>query len=351
MKNDDATNTLHSVHDIIRSRLLALTPSLAPMAGNLALASGYDLTVLLTGETGTGKTFLARLIHECSPRKTEPFLTVTCGAQPTNLLESIFFGHLKGAFTGADRDKEGKFKAAGNGTILLDDIDTLNLQTQAILLRVIETGEYEPVGSNETLHVNARIIAASNWDLNVAAEQGRFRQDLYYRLSILSFNLPPLRERIEDIRPLVHCMVTRFSTKFKKPIRDLSPDAMGALENFPWPGNIRQLENVMQRAVLLCSGHELTLESLPMNIRDHLAPKERSGEVTQAPLMNRKENAERYVIQRTLHNHRFNRSRTADALGISRVTLYKKMRKYDISPSVLNRIRAQITKRDKAFLR
>src|SRR5262245_27070803 len=314
----------------IRRRLLAMTPSLAPLAERLALAAQHDVTVLLTGETGTGKTFLARLLHDCSPRRDHPFLTVPCGAQTPNLIESTFFGHVKGAFTGADRERAGKFSAAGHGTILLDEIDTLGVEQQAGLLRVIESGEYEPVGSNETKVSHARIIVASNLDLDDAVAQGLMRPDLYYRLNVISFNLPPLRERFEDVAPLVRGLAARFNAKFRKDLFDVHPDATALLESYPWPGNIRQLENFVQQAVLLSAGSELLPEHLPQVVREH-GQRDETRELNEVgALALDRQSHERSVIQRALASHGYSRSRTANALGISRVTLYKKMKKYGL---------------------
>jgi transcriptional regulator with PAS, ATPase and Fis domain len=324
-----------ALEDVIGRRLLSHTPSLLPLVERVALAATHEVTVLLTGETGTGKTYLAKLMHDCSPRCNHPFLTVPCGAQPANLVESAFFGHVKGAFTGADRQKDGKFKAAGRGTILLDEIDTLGLEQQASLLRVIESGEYEPVGSNETHICHARIVVASNWDLEEAVEQGKFRRDLYYRLNVMSFHLPALRDRVQDIAPLVRGMAARFNTRFKKDLFDISPDAMSALELFPWPGNIRQLENVVQQAVLMSSGPMLLPEHLPQPVRDYLPPTSANGRHGIDSLSHNRELLERNVIQRALANNNYSRARAAAALRISRVTLYKKMKKYGLmSPQV-----------------
>ena len=324
-----ALPTEESLEQQIERRLLSHTPSLSILAEPLALAADHDVTVLLTGETGTGKTHLARLIHECSPRRQERLLVVPCGALCANLVESELFGHAKGAFTGADRPKIGKFEAVGEGTLLLDEIDTLGLDQQANLLRVIETGEYEPVGSNQTKICRARIIAASNWDLEESVEKGRFRQDLYYRLNVMSFYLPPLRERRQDIAPLARGMVAQFARKFKKPLFEISSEAIAALEAFAWPGNLRQLENVMQQGVLMSTGPELQLQHLPKPVQD-CASAPMTAASNPSSLTQNREVLERSVIQRALVNHNYNRARAASALGISRVTLYKKMKKYGL---------------------
>jgi transcriptional regulator with PAS, ATPase and Fis domain len=308
----------------IAGRLLGPTPSLAPLVDALALAAVHPVTVLIDGETGTGKTFLARLIHDCSPRKRQRFVVVPCGALAANLVESEFFGHVKGAFTGADGAKAGKFAAAGQGTVLLDEIDALGLEQQANLLRVIETGEYEPVGSNETHHCQARFIVATNWNLEEAVARGQFRRDLYYRLNVLSFYLPPLRERVADIAPLARGLVAHFAARFHKGLFAIAPDVFAALESFAWPGNIRQLENVLQQAVLVSDGPQLRLQHLPPLV----APSAPVRGDTRPTLARNREAHERAAIQRALDEANQSRTRAAQALGVSRVTLYKKMKKY-----------------------
>ena len=323
--------TTEATTERIRRRLLVLTPSLAPLVEQVDIASSHDVTALIEGETGTGKTHLAKLIHECSSRAAHRFLLVSCGAQTGNSVASELFGQAKGTVAGVDGAKIGKIAAAGQGTLLLDEIDTLGLEQQANLLRVIETGEYEPVGSNETQICQARIIAATNWNLADAVERGTFRSDLYYRLNVIACKLPPLRERPQDIPPLVRGMVSKYGTKFGKRIFNVHTEAMRALEIFPWPGNLRQLENILQQAVLSCVGDELRLQHLPPMV--HTSPPEHPHSAPLTPagsLAHNRETTERAAILRALEKVSYSRTRAAQVLGVSRVTLYKKMKKYGL---------------------
>jgi DNA-binding NtrC family response regulator len=314
----------------VAARLLRCTPSLAPLVETLAIAAAHPVTVLVDGETGTGKTYLARLLHDCSPRRQERFVVVPCGALAPNLVESEFFGHVKGAFTGADAPKVGKFAVAGEGTLLLDEIDALGLEQQASLLRVIETGEFEPVGSTETQLCRARVIAATNRDLNEAVERGQFRRDLFYRLNVMPFYLPPLRDRVEDIAPLLRGMAARYNAKYQKGLYRISTDVIAVLEAYPWQGNIRQLENVVQQAVLHSSGPELQVAHLPPLVQNYFLQRFDPPGVNPLSLVRRREESERAAVERALEESGFSRTRAARALGVSRVTLYKKMKKFGL---------------------
>ena len=325
---------VESLAERIRDRLLPLTPSLAPLAEQLEIAAAHTVTVLIEGETGTGKTHLAKLIHDCSPRAANRFLVVACGSLSGHLLAAEFFGHAAGAFAGADAAKTGKFEAAGEGTLVLDEIDALEPDQQANLLRVMETGEFEPVGGDATRRSEARIVATTSRNLAEAVARGHFRNDLYYRLHVLAFRLPPLRERPQDIAPLVRGFVARYNTRFAKRIGGIHAEAMRALELFPWPGNIRQLENVVQQAVLSCAGDELRLQHLPPIV--HTLRTEPDIDLpTLSPaqagsLAHNRETTERAAIVRALEKVSFSRTRAAELLGVSRVTLYKKMKKYGL---------------------
>ena len=314
------------------------SPALKKMLEDLAIAASHNVTILLIGETGSGKTFLSKLIHEASPRRAEPFLHVACGALPRELIEGELFGHMKGSFTSAHADKEGKFVAAGRGTVLLDEIDVLALEQQVKLLRVIETGEFEPVGSNRTLQSQARLVVASNLDLQPLVEQMRFRPDLYYRLSMLKFEIPPLRKRKVDIIPLAKKFIVQFTAKHGIAVHRIEDNLLDAILKYPWPGNVRELEHVIQRAVIYCRDGVLSAEHLPSHILAceagpsndpsvHMPGRPVSTDVT---LGRQVALNEREIIEQTLFKNSFSRTKTAKDLGISRVTLYNKMRKYDL---------------------
>jgi DNA-binding NtrC family response regulator len=332
----------------VRARLAGPAPADSTTAGHPAETTGrmmeqvrrvasHDTTILLGGETGTGKTRLARLIHEMSPRRAAPFLVINCGALSSTLIESEMFGHVKGAFTGADRDHVGKFAAVGGGTLLLDEVDSLPLVLQAKLLRAVEERVFEPVGSNKTLPMQARLIAAGNRPLAQEVARGRFRADLHYRLNVMSFGLPPLRERLEIIPALVDQFIAEFADRCGVEVSGISDDAMQALRAHDWPGNIRELRNVIERAVVLCDDGWIRLVDLPDELHQirpepapiPTAPALLSPAPAHAPSLARaKDEAERSRITDALIKHQDNRLRASLELGISRMTLYNKMRKY-----------------------
>jgi len=310
-------------------RFVTYAQNLFPVIDRLLRVAAHNVVVLIVGETGTGKTTLARLVHQISPRCDKPFHNVACGALPKDLIESELFGHVRGAFTGADRSKIGRFEAAGNGTLLLDEIDVLGPNEQAKLLRVIETGEYELVGSTETRVSKARLIVASNVELETMIEKMEFRADLYYRLNVVEFRLPPLRERPSDIVPMALEFMDDCCREHDIEVQRVHCDFLAALKRYHWPGNIRELKNQVQRAVLFCDDGDLTAESLSPTVLESSESPKMSGSVPAASsLAERVARGEREILEAALRENDYHRTRTADALGMSRVGLYKKMCKY-----------------------
>ena len=282
-------------------------------------------TVLVTGESGTGKSMIARAIHRKSNRAAKPFIEVACGALPENLLESELFGHVAGAFTGATSDKVGKFMQADGGTIFLDEIGTASAAMQVKLLRVLQELEFEQVGGDKTFKVDVRIILATNEDLADAVAEGRFRQDLFYRVNVINVELPALRERRSDISLLAQSFLQDLREDTNRTISGFSDDALAALENYSWPGNIRELQNVVERAVLLGKGDVITAADLPRDVSGGQSLSlPRVGSMT---LKEALEEPERQIILDVLESNGWNRNATADSLGVNRTTLYKKMKK------------------------
>lgn len=288
-------------------------------------------TVLVTGQSGTGKTLIARALHHNSPRAERPFVEVNCGALPETLLESELFGHKRGAFTGAHADKLGKFAAADKGTIFLDEINNASPLLQMKLLRILQDKEFEPVGGNETVQVDVRVVLATNLDLAKEVEKGNFRRDLYYRINVVSIQMPRLAERVSDVPLLAEHFLKKFAKENGKPVQGLHADTREILMRYPWPGNVRELENCMERAVVLTRNDLVLPEDLPPTMREEAAEAPApvvSGEIR--PLKEAMEEPERRIIEHALQMNDGNRQDTAKALDINRTTLFNKMRKYDL---------------------
>jgi two-component system response regulator HydG len=298
----------------------------------LEMVAPSEATVLLLGETGTGKELVAQAIHRASPRSASPFVVVNCAALPETLLESELFGHERGAFTGATHRKVGRFLLAHRGTLFLDEIAELSLTLQAKILRVLQTREFEPLGSMRTVKVDVRIIAATNRDLENMVRQGRFRDDLYYRLNVFPLVLPPLRERLEDLAPLVDCFLKRFREKNQRQVTSMAPAALEILRRYPWPGNIRELENVIERGVIVCQGKVLLPEDLPPALQQR-GSWPGADEETEPDLPE----LERQLISRTLEKVAGQRQQAAEILGISLDELNLKIRSYRLGESEYNR--------------
>ncbi|MBM3287658.1 MAG: sigma-54-dependent Fis family transcriptional regulator [Candidatus Eisenbacteria bacterium] len=285
----------------------------------IELAAPSRSTVLITGETGTGKEIIAEMIHRQSPRASKRLVKVNCAGLPENLIESELFGHEKGAFTGADRAREGRFEAADHGTLFLDEISEMSWSAQARLLRVIEAGEFERVGSSETRKVSARVIAATNQDLKRLSQEKRFREDLYYRVRVIEIRILPLRERREDLPILTEAFLQRLSREHGRPVPPVSDRVARAFAAYSWPGNVRELEHVLEHAFILCRGGEIGPEHLPAELRP-----ERPRAV-QIPVGTPLERAEREIIQATLEAVDDDKREAARLLGLSRSALYRRL--------------------------
>ncbi|HEY6005862.1 MAG TPA: sigma-54 dependent transcriptional regulator [Anaeromyxobacter sp.] len=287
-----------------------------------------EATVLVTGESGTGKEVTARMIHAHSPRRNGAFVAVNVAALPGELLETELFGHVRGSFTGATKDRMGRFEAASDGTLFLDEVGDLPLHLQVKLLRVLQEHTYERVGDNETRRTNARIIAATHRDLRRAVAEGNFREDLYYRLRVFPIELPPLRERREDIEPIARLLLSRVGARTGRALH-FSPDALRVLLSHDWPGNVRELENALEFAATVCQGQTLQPEDLPPEVLTNASPRgpeERRAPERHAAPPAEEDGGEVTALRTALEAHRWNRVATARALGMSRSTLWRRMR-------------------------
>ncbi len=326
---EELENRKHEFHDIIGA-----DPKMQKIYSVIQAIQDTDTTVLLKGESGTGKGMTAQAIHYSDPaRRDHPFIEVSCGAIPRELLESELFGHIKGAFTSAIRDRVGRFEMANGGTIFLDEIDALPPYLQVKLLRVLQQKVFERVGDTKTISVDVRIIAATNRDLAEEIKKGEFREDLFYRINVISIQVPPLRDRKTDVPKLIEHFLNRFNEKMPRKVKAVSKEAVKLLIEYDWPGNVRELENVLERACILAQGDTLMADNFP----EHMAQHKSSVNVTStgsivngSPLKDVLREPERRVIMEALEQTGWNRKKAASMLNINRTTLYNKMRKHNL---------------------
>ena len=289
-------------------------------------------TVLITGENGTGKELVARAIHHLSPRNTRPLVEVNCAAIPEDLIESELFGHEKGAFTGANERRRGRFDLANNGTLFLDEIGDMSLKTQAKILRILEEQRFERVGGSKIIQVDVRIIAATNKELKREIDEGWFREDLYYRLNVIPVLVPPLRERREDIPLLVEDFLAEFAQEGKSTRKSFAEEVIAVLHNYPWPGNVRELKNFVERLVILVPEEVIELRHIPVSFYQCLDEVTPRGAMDQMNFKEAKVQFEKDYLRRKLEENGWNISRTASAIGIERSHLHRKLKAYGVSP-------------------
>ena len=315
-----------------RQNIIGRSTAMVKLLETVAQVAPSEATVLITGDSGTGKELIAGAIHFNSPRKDGPFVKVNCAAITETLLESELFGHEKGAFTGAHRLKEGRFRQADGGSLFLDEVSEMSLGMQVKLLRALQEREITRVGGEEVIKVDVRIIAATNKDLIQEIESERFREDLYYRLNVVTLNVPLLRERKEDIPLLAQHFLNTFAEKNRKQIKGFTPQAMDQLLKYDWPGNVRELMNAVERAVVLSRSEYLDEQDLPLAIKDALSAEEKSPSRDAVPADLPLEDVEKATILKTLESTNGNKSEAARRLGITRKTLHKKLKKYGMMP-------------------
>jgi len=320
-------------------QLLGESPSIQHLRETLRTVAETSAAVLLRGETGTGKELAARFLHAHSPRNQDPFIAVNCAALTESLLESELFGHEKGAFTGAHRQRLGKFEYAGSGTLFLDEIGEISPPLQAKMLRVLDDRKFERVGGNKTIDVQCRVIAASNIDFTRAMETGRFRQDLYYRLNVISIDLPPLRDRAQDIPLLVRHFLFEKSQRHNKPVMEISAQALDGLCQYEWPGNVRELENIIEQAVILARGEVIDRVPLPAqkipstgSIIKAIDPEDLTQMTLKEYVADILQESEARYFSALLKRHKGHISRTAETAGIDRKTFYRKIKQCGIDP-------------------
>jgi two-component system nitrogen regulation response regulator NtrX len=308
--------------------------AMAQLRDQVATAAPTNGRVLIYGENGTGKELVARTVHALSRRRTATFVEVNCAAIPEELIESELFGHVRGAFTGAVADRRGKFEVADGGTIFLDEIGDMSLKTQAKVLRVLQEQTMEPVGGTNRIKVDARVLAATNKDLQTEIRNGHFREDLYFRLNVIPIFVPPLRERQEDIPLLAEHFMAEFAREYGRRIKGFDPTAISILQHYPWPGNVRELRNVIERLMIMAPGESISADDLGfLDVQASSRSAPAQAPLERITLHEARDRFERDLILRTLAEQQGNMSRTADVLGVERSNLYRKMRAFGIAPS------------------